>query len=195
MYLTAKLSRNALLTLMNARERTVVFDGKDYFIDEAIILTSNTHVIVDGCKIKQNDKVFDNIFRGENVIINPDDPYGYTAGDIHDIKIDGIQASQAKCALELRADVRNLEVHKISHTNKEKDTLKVFPPKYPFTLGRSSSSISNDKLNDDYFKAYRDAGVLHMELSPAECEEVYNRLVFDKKFPLTVQFDWSLLDE
>ena len=29
--------------------------------------------------------------------------------------------------------------------------------------------------------------------SPAECEEVYNRLVFDKKFPLTVQFDWSLL--
>ncbi len=30
--------------------------------------------------------------------------------------------------------------------------------------------------------------------SPQECEEVYNRLVFDKKFPVSVQFDWTKLD-
>ena len=27
--------------------------------------------------------------------------------------------------------------------------------------------------------------------SPAECEEVYNRLVNDKNFPTVVQFDWE----
>lgn len=29
--------------------------------------------------------------------------------------------------------------------------------------------------------------------SPEECEEVYRRLVYDKKFPIAVQFDWSKL--
>jgi len=29
--------------------------------------------------------------------------------------------------------------------------------------------------------------------SPEECEEVYRRLVFDKSFPIAVQFDWSKL--
>ena len=31
--------------------------------------------------------------------------------------------------------------------------------------------------------------------SPADCAEVYERLVFDKSFPVAVQFDWRKIDE
>ena len=56
--------------------KTVVFDGKDYFIDRAILIPSDTQIIIDDCTIKQNDYVFDNVFRGDNLIINGIDPYG-----------------------------------------------------------------------------------------------------------------------
>ena len=59
-----------------AESKTVVFDGKDYFIDRAILIPSNTQVIIDNCTIKQNDFVFDNVFRGSNLIVNGIDPYG-----------------------------------------------------------------------------------------------------------------------
>ena len=70
---------------------TVVFDGKDYFIDRAILVPSDTSIIVDNCTIKQNDDVFDNIFRGNNLIINGIDPYGrpIDVTPIHNIKIIG----------------------------------------------------------------------------------------------------------
>ena len=57
-------------------EKTIVFDGKDYFIDRAILVPSNITIIIDNCTIKQNDYVFDNVFRGNNLIINGIDPYG-----------------------------------------------------------------------------------------------------------------------
>lgn len=56
--------------------RTVVFDGKDFRIDRAICVSSGTQVIVDDCAIRQNDGVFDNIFRGDNLVLNGIDPYG-----------------------------------------------------------------------------------------------------------------------
>ena len=56
-------------------EKTIIFDGMDYFIDKAILLSSDTRVIIDNCTIKQNDYVFDNIFRGDNLLINGIDPY------------------------------------------------------------------------------------------------------------------------
>ena len=59
-----------------AGEATIVFDGRDYFIDRAILLPSDTTVIIDNCMIKQNDYVFDNVFRGDNLLINGIDPYG-----------------------------------------------------------------------------------------------------------------------
>ena len=72
-------------------EKTIVFDGKDYFIDRAILLSSNTQVIIDNCTIKQNDYVFDNVFRGDNLIINGINPYGppVDVTPIHNIKIMG----------------------------------------------------------------------------------------------------------
>ena len=57
-------------------EKTIVFDGKDFFIDEAILIPSDTEIIIDNCMIKQNDLVYDNVFRGDNLIINGIDPYG-----------------------------------------------------------------------------------------------------------------------
>ena len=56
--------------------KTIIFDGKDYLIDRAILVSSNTDIFVDNCTIKQNDYVFDNIFRGNNHVINGIDPYG-----------------------------------------------------------------------------------------------------------------------
>lgn len=61
-------------------ERTVVFDGNDYLIENAVLLPRDTTVIIDGCKIKQKDLSFDNVFRGDNVTVNGDDPYGLPLG-------------------------------------------------------------------------------------------------------------------
>lgn len=56
--------------------KTVIFNSKDWYIDEAIILSDDTEVIIDGCMIKQNNYVFDNVFRGNNHLIDFKDPYG-----------------------------------------------------------------------------------------------------------------------
>ena len=71
--------------------KTVVFDSKDYLIDRAILVPSDTTIVIDNCTIKQNDYVFDNVFRGNNLIINGIDPYGppIDVTPIHDIKIIG----------------------------------------------------------------------------------------------------------
>lgn len=88
--------------------KTVVFDGRDYALDEAIVLTSGTHVIIDNCTLKQNDKVFDNIFRGANVIVNPDKPYDYPLDvlTIENIKIEG-----RGCAKLIGTDVPRVGYH------------------------------------------------------------------------------------
>ena len=369
--------------------RTVIFDGKDYFLDEAIVLSSDTHVIIDGCTLKQKDEVFDNIFRGENIIVNPDEPYGYpldvleiknvtiegrgnakligtdvprigyhpgkneyqkmvgdfwgwrtmmisfalgenieicglelsktmcwavtfewcsdvyvhdlaiyadvkngdgidfrsgchhckvenisgytsddtvactalsrnkrgtypnakgvypmsvaagcagertfdihdieikgittgglhhgviclaangdkvynisisdineapigaryatvsiytgygkgyTAGDIHNIKVNGIRASHAKYALELRADVRDIEVYNVVHENPGKKQMVMFPHRDLFVVGCSSCSLPASQINEKLFREYRDAEMLYMELSHATGDEEF----------------------
>lgn len=56
--------------------KTIVFDRKDYFLDRAVEVPDNTDVIIDGCCIGQNDRVFDNVFRGANLTVDPQNPYG-----------------------------------------------------------------------------------------------------------------------
>lgn len=70
---------------------TVVLDGGDYILSEAILLPPGITVILDGCRIKQGDYVADNVFRGDNVIPNPEDPFGMplSCGKTHDITIVG----------------------------------------------------------------------------------------------------------
>lgn len=59
---------------------TIVFDRKDWFLDRAILYYSGITIVVDGVMLKQNEDVFDNVFRPENVIIDPKNPYGYPMG-------------------------------------------------------------------------------------------------------------------
>lgn len=54
----------------------IVFDGPDYWISQAICLPSNTTVIIDGCAIRQIPETFDNVFRGDNLEIDPENPWG-----------------------------------------------------------------------------------------------------------------------
>ncbi len=72
-------------------EATVVFDGKDFFIDRAILVPSDTKIVIDNCTIKQNDYVYDNVFRGDNLILSGIDPYGVPLDvtPIRNIKIIG----------------------------------------------------------------------------------------------------------
>ena len=65
----------AALAQINERENTLLFDGGDFMLDEAVVLPDDTTVIVDGCTIGQNDFVFDNHFRGANCVPNPADPF------------------------------------------------------------------------------------------------------------------------
>lgn len=58
-------------------DATVVFSGDDYIISKAILIPSNTTIIVDACFIKQADFTFDNVFRGDNLVIDPENPYGH----------------------------------------------------------------------------------------------------------------------
>ncbi|MFA5341103.1 MAG: hypothetical protein WC332_04915, partial [Clostridia bacterium] len=59
----------------NTGHKRIIFNRRDWLIDEAILLYDDMEIIVDGCCIKQNDYVFDNIFRGVNLKVNEDDPY------------------------------------------------------------------------------------------------------------------------
>ncbi len=56
--------------------RTIVFDKKDYALEEAVLLPSHTTVVIDDCTVALADGVADNLFRGKNVIPDPKAPYG-----------------------------------------------------------------------------------------------------------------------
>ncbi|MBR2471321.1 MAG: hypothetical protein IKB55_01420, partial [Clostridia bacterium] len=73
------------------KNRTIIFDKKDYYISKAIEIPSDTEVIVDNCMIKQKNEVFDNIFRGDNLTIDSENPYGYPVEirNLKNIKIIG----------------------------------------------------------------------------------------------------------
>ncbi len=72
-------------------ERTIVFDKKDWLLTEAVLLDNHTHVLIDNCTVKLADFTYDNVFRGKNVIVNEQDPYGMPVDcrPIRDIKIQG----------------------------------------------------------------------------------------------------------
>lgn len=65
-------------------KRVIVFDI-DVTISRAILLPSNTTVLLKNCTITQADETFDNVFRGENVILDAND-YVYVPEDISQLK-------------------------------------------------------------------------------------------------------------
>ncbi len=76
--------------------RTIHFDVDTLVINEAILLPSRTKVILHDCVIKQADDTFDNVFRGNNLHINEDAPYGFPLAidSISDISIIGLGDSR-----------------------------------------------------------------------------------------------------
>ncbi|WP_029902561.1 hypothetical protein [Prevotella sp. 10(H)] len=69
---------NALDFLKECKGGTILFkDSPVYLISEAITLPSNTTMIVDGCKIKLADQIFDNIIRSGNMVIDEKNPNSY----------------------------------------------------------------------------------------------------------------------
>lgn len=69
---------NALSFLNKCNGGTILFkDNPVYLISEAIALPSNTTMIVDGCKIKLGDQIFDNVIRSGNLDIDEQNPNSY----------------------------------------------------------------------------------------------------------------------
>ena len=69
--------RAALHVTKKATARTLIFQGKTFVLSEAVELPSNTTVIIDDCTVEQADGTFDNVFRGDNYVIDPVNPYDY----------------------------------------------------------------------------------------------------------------------
>lgn len=65
---------NALNFSKGFEYRTLVFDTRDWNISKAILIPSNTTIVIDGVTIKQNDEIFDNMFRSGNIVINEEHP-------------------------------------------------------------------------------------------------------------------------
>lgn len=80
-YREGRSDDEAIRLCMEARKQVdaaeVVFSGKDYLISQSVQLPSNTTAVIDGCTVKLADGAFDTIFRGDNLVTSPEDPYGY----------------------------------------------------------------------------------------------------------------------
>ena len=70
----------------------VVLSDQDWIINTAIIIRSNIYLIIDGCKLKLADGVFDNIIRTDSINVNPANPNGLalSLGLTENIKILGV---------------------------------------------------------------------------------------------------------
>ena len=70
---------------------SVVLDGRDWVVTEAVVLPSNTELIIDGCRLKLADGVFDNIVRLARLRPDPANPNGPCLGrePAHDIRLIG----------------------------------------------------------------------------------------------------------
>jgi sugar phosphate isomerase/epimerase len=108
---------------------------------------------------------------------------GYSAGDIHHININNIHATQARMAVEIRADVRNISINNISQDNKNGIQMSVFPDTarrgFPFKIGMSlSSSVHAHEVTEATFRKYTAAGIRDLEISLDDCEA--NLLDYDE---------------
>lgn len=73
----------------------IILDARDWVIDRAIVLASNTELIIDGCALKLADGVFDNIIRLGRVTPNPRDPNGacLSFDPIRHVKVTGLRGA------------------------------------------------------------------------------------------------------
>ena len=71
--------------------KEIILDGQDWIIDRAVLLPSNTELVIDGCKLKLADGVFDNIIRSAGLIPDSAKPYDRckTIEPVRNIRITG----------------------------------------------------------------------------------------------------------
>ena len=67
----------ALAYMNESHIRTLVLDGRDWTLERAAELPSDSRIVVDGVCVRQADGVLDNIFRPDGIRIDPADPFGY----------------------------------------------------------------------------------------------------------------------
>lgn len=87
---------------------TILFrDTPVYLIDKAIALPSSTTMVIDNCKIKLADHVFDNIIRSANIVPDDAHPFEYALrlDEGHDISIVGKGEAVVEGAEDFYADV------------------------------------------------------------------------------------------
>ena len=92
---------NALDFLQKSNGGTLLLkEAPVYLIDEAIVLPSNTTMIVDGSKIKLADHVFDNLIRSGNLVIDSEHPYEYATQLLpaENIKVVGLNGAKLEGA-------------------------------------------------------------------------------------------------
>lgn len=73
----------------------VILDSQKWIIDRAILLSSNTELVIDGCTLKLGDGVFDNIIRVAGIKPNPHNPNGacLSLEPVRNIKISGLRGA------------------------------------------------------------------------------------------------------
>lgn len=69
----------------------VVLDSQDWLINRAILLPSDTELVIDGCKLKLSDGVHDNIIRSAGIMPDPSNPNGkcISVEPVENIRISG----------------------------------------------------------------------------------------------------------
>ena len=78
-----------LSLFVDGEENSLIFSHKTWVIDRAVLLPSNTTVIIDNCTIKQKDGTFDNIFRGNNLVFADDECFPVEIKPLRNVKILG----------------------------------------------------------------------------------------------------------
>lgn len=72
----SQIIKNCLRFAQSFKHRTIVFDRRDFHISESIMIPSDTTIIIDGVTVKQNDGVFDTMFRSDNMTMDANYPHG-----------------------------------------------------------------------------------------------------------------------
>jgi len=86
----------ALASRKNPQAHLVlVLDSRDWLIDRAILLPANTELVIDGCKLKLADGVFDNLIRTAGLEPDPQNPHGLclSVEPVKNIKITGLNGA------------------------------------------------------------------------------------------------------
>ena len=99
------------------KNRTIVFDTIDWYISKAILLPSNTTVIIDGVSIVQNDNVYDNVFRGDNLLLDNNDINGMPLEVFETSNIKILGKNNAKI---IGCNVNATGVHSVTGETQEK---------------------------------------------------------------------------